>query len=554
MADWHAPQGPFDIPEVPNFLPRRLKPWLFIFFVLIVQFSGGLYLAAASDMVGTTALMQEDILMAGYASLVGMAINFAVMFRIKFRFSTRTQLLAAAIVLIAANMICAHTDNVPLLVATCFVAGWFRMQATFACNSTIQLWLTPVRDMAIFFCYVYIVVDSVIQLSGIATIYTAFFSQWEYMHLIMTGLLALMMVMVMILVKPVRGPMFIPLLGIDWIGSLLWAGFMLCFTFVCVYGNYFDWWYAVEIRGAVLLGLVCVAINLWRATFLHHPYISFRAMKNRNVIRATGIYMVFFTLLATEHVFEHSYAATILGFDKTNLIDLNWYVFAGIIVGCALIYFTFALRRWRYKTMTAIGFALAAVYLAYFYFLIDYGVEKEMLFIPLFFRGMASVVISIIFLTSIVQSGLPFQVFPQALTINGFTGGCHECHFRTGGHRGTVAPDDGEEFRQFQRCNDRCRRQRSPRCSRPALWHGAETCARSVDERDLRLAAACGSRIAVCHSRELRPSSSGGHIPEVEDHQAHFASSCPSGGKALRPGAGMRPESAARFAFVLTLA
>ena len=35
---------------------------------------------------------------------------------------------------------------------------------------------------------------------------------------------------------------------------------------------------------------------------------------------------------------------------------------------------------------------------------------------------MAAVIISIVFLTSIVQSGLPFQVFPQALTINGFTG------------------------------------------------------------------------------------------------------------------------------------
>ena len=236
MADWHTPPGKFDIPDVPDFVPRRLKPWLFILFVLIVQFSGGVYLAAASDMVGTTALMQEDILMAGYASLVGMAINFAVMFRIKFRFSNRTQLLVSAMVLIAANVICAHTANVPLLVATCFVAGWFRMQATFACNSTIQLWLTPVRDMAIFFCYVYIVVDSVIQLSGIATVYTAFFSQWEYMHWVMTGLLALMMVMVLVLVRPVRGPMFIPLLGIDWIGAALWAVFMLCFTFVCVYG------------------------------------------------------------------------------------------------------------------------------------------------------------------------------------------------------------------------------------------------------------------------------------------------------------------------------
>lgn len=422
MADWHAPQGPFDIPDVPNYIPRRLKPWLFIFFVIIIQFSGGVYLAAASDMVGTTALMQEDILMAGYASLIGLAINFAVMFRIKFRFSNRTQLLVAGIVLIAANLICANTESVPVLVVTCFVAGWFRMQATLACNSTIQLWLTPVRDMAIFFCYVYILVDSVIQLSGIATIYTAFFSQWEYMQWIMIGMLALMMILVMIIVKPVRGPMFIPLLGIDWTGAILWAGFMMCFTFICVYGNYFDWWDAGEIRAAAFLGLVCMIINLWRASFLHHPYISFRAMRNRNVIRATIIYLVFFTLIATEHVFEHTYAANILGFDETNLIDLNWYVFAGIVVGCGFTYLTFALRKWRYKTMTAIAFSLAIVYLAYFYFFIDYGVEKEMLFLPLFFRGAAAVIISIVFLTSIVQSGLPFQVFPQALTINGFTG------------------------------------------------------------------------------------------------------------------------------------
>ena len=68
MADLHAPQGPFNIPDVPDYIQRLLKPYLFIFFVLIVQFSGGIYLAAASDMVGTTALMQEDILMAGYAN------------------------------------------------------------------------------------------------------------------------------------------------------------------------------------------------------------------------------------------------------------------------------------------------------------------------------------------------------------------------------------------------------------------------------------------------------------------------------------------------------
>lgn len=422
MAEWHGPQGPFDIPDLPDYIPRRLKPYIFIIFVLIIQFSGGLYLAAASAMVGTTALMQEDILMAGYASLIGMSVNFAVMFRIKFRFSNRVQLLASCIVLICANFICAHTTCVPLMVVTCFFAGWFRMQATLACNSTIQLWITPVRDMAVFFCYVYIIVDSVIQLSGIAAVYTIFHLEWEYMHWIMSGLLAFMMILVLVLVRPMRGPIYIPLKGIDWIGAALWSVFMMCFTFICVYGGFYDWWEAEEIRGAAMLGFIVLVINLWRASFLHHPYISFRAMKNRNVIRATCVYTVFFTLLATEHVFEHSYAVKILGFDETNLIDLNWYVFMGIIAGCVFTYFTFATHKWRYKTMTLIGFILAAIYLAYFYFTIDYGVEKEMLFMPLFVRGMAAVIISIVFLTSIVQSGLPFQVFPQALTINGFTG------------------------------------------------------------------------------------------------------------------------------------
>ncbi|MCM1483427.1 MAG: hypothetical protein NC043_03755 [Muribaculaceae bacterium] len=421
MADWHSNPGPFDIHDVPDYIPLRLKPWLFILFVLIIQFSGGVYLAAATSMVGSTALMQEDILMAGYAQLIGMSINFCVMFRLKFRYSNRISLLVCCMVLLAANYICANTDSVPVLVLTCLVAGWFRMWATFACNSTIQLWLTPVRDMAVFFCYVYLVVDGAIQMSGIMSVYTDYVWQWENIHVLINALLVLMMVLVLIFVKPFRGMPKLPLLGIDWIGAGLWSAAMLCFTFVCVYGSYFDWWDAVEIRGAVLLGLLFLAINLWRMTFLRHPYVSYRALLNRNVVRATCVYLVFFTLLATEHVVEHGYAAQILGYDHTNLIDLNWYVMCGIVAGVAFTYYTFAKHKWRYKTLTAIAFSLAAIYLAYFYFLMDYGVEKHMWFIPLFCRGMASVIISIIYLTS-VQGGLPFQVFPQALVINGFTG------------------------------------------------------------------------------------------------------------------------------------
>ena len=81
------PTGPFSIPAIRNFVPEKLKPWVIILFVIVFQFSGGVYLAAVSEMVGSTALMQEDIMMAGYASMVGMALTFAIMFRLKFRFS-----------------------------------------------------------------------------------------------------------------------------------------------------------------------------------------------------------------------------------------------------------------------------------------------------------------------------------------------------------------------------------------------------------------------------------------------------------------------------------
>lgn len=422
MANSHQlPQGPFDIPDVYDYIHHRLKPWIFIFFVIIIQLSGGVYLASVSQMVGTTALMREDIMMAGYASLIGMSINFAVMFRMKFRFSVRTQLLSACIVLIAANMICANTDSVAILVTVCFIAGWFRMQATFACNSTIQLWLTPVRDMSVFFSYVYLVVDGAIQLNGLVSVYTSFFFQWQYMHWIIIGLLALMMVVVLMCMRPVHVPLHIPLLGIDWLGAVLWTGFMMCFTFICVYGDWLDWLESEEIIIAIFLCVLFLCVNIWRATFLHHPYISIMVLTNRNMVRAIIVYVVFYTLIATEHVFEHAYAMQILGFDETNLIDLNWYVFAGVLTGCAFTYITFARCKWCYRTMTIIGFSLAVAYLAWFYFGIDYGVEKQDLFIPLFTRGVATVVISIVFLTSIVQSGLPFMIFPQALAINGFS-------------------------------------------------------------------------------------------------------------------------------------
>lgn len=391
-------------------------------FVLVIQMSGGVYLAAASDMVGSTALMREDIMMAGYASLVGMSINFAVMFRIKFRFSTRTQLLVCGSIMVLANLLCARTDSSALLCAICFVGGWFRMQATFACNSSIQQWLAPDRNMGCFFCFVYLIVDGMIQLTGITAVYTAFNLKWEYMQWGIVGMLSIMMLMAALLLKPVRNPNYIPLRNIDWLGAVLWSLTMLSFTFICVYGDYYDWWESTEILCATAICAASLLTVIWHTATTTHPYISFDALTNRNVIRATVIYLVFFTLMASEHLFEHCYYSGILGMDEINVINLNWAALSGIIAGAVFCYLTFGKRRWRYKTMVTISFGGATLYLMWFYFFIDYSLPSGYLWLPIIVRSFSSMLVSIVLLTSMVQSGLSFAQFPQALTLNGFTG------------------------------------------------------------------------------------------------------------------------------------
>lgn len=240
--------GPFSIPAMRDFVPEKWRPWIIILIVIVFQFSGGVYLAAVSEMVGSTALMQEDIMMAGYASMVGMGLTFAIMFRLKFRFPTKVAFMTCSIAIIISNLICMHTRSVPVLVTVCFFSGIFRMWATFECNSTIQLWLTPKRDLSIFFCFIYLLVQSCIQLSGLITVYTSAWAKWEYMHWLIIALLLLVILVTQILFRNFRTMPKLPLFGIDWLGAFMWGLTLMCILFVCVYGQHYEWYESIYIR------------------------------------------------------------------------------------------------------------------------------------------------------------------------------------------------------------------------------------------------------------------------------------------------------------------
>lgn len=396
---------PFSIPQI-RFVPEKVKPWLLILFIIVFNCTGGVYLAAVSDMVGSTQLLQEDIMMAGYASLVGMALFFAIMFRLKWAVRPKTALGSCISVLITANLICMHTASVPVLVGVSLVAGFFRMWAIYECNSTIQLWITPKRDMSIWFCYIYLMVNGTIQLTGIAALSFSVWASWHYMYWFIIGALLVMYLIVIVCYKGISIMPRLPLYGIDWVGMLLWGTTAMSILFVCLYGEHYDWWQSEHIWFATVLAVVTFGMNWWRSTYLRHPYISFGIFKIPIVLTCVAVIIVMDLLLAPSHIFEHALMEGVLGYDHLNTLTLNWVSILGVVIGIVFTWQTFARRKWTYQRMLVIAFSCFAFYLAYFYFRIDYNLPKEALYLPVIVRSAGYVMVAVMMLTA--NARLPF--------------------------------------------------------------------------------------------------------------------------------------------------
>lgn len=413
----------YTIPEINDKVHLRLKGWILLVFFLVFQFSGGVYMAAGAEMSGALSLLQEDIMMAGYASLVGLCLTFTIMYRLKARFTIKSSLIISASVLIVCNIASLYTSNVPLLVAISFISGIFRMWGTFACNTTLAHWIFPEWDMSKFQSYIQTTVMSFMMLSSLTTVYLCYYIEWEYMHLLMVGVLGILIMFTAILFKHHRPEKKFPLYGIDWMGAILWGTTVLSIIFVLNYGEHYDWFSSFYIRMGVLVAVSSLALNIWRASFIRHPYVDNNLWGFRNIRITFALLAVVYILMAPSHIFEHIYTTAILHYDELNVISLNWIALAGYAFGGVFALQTLAFRNWRYKTMILIAFILMVSYLLMMYFIVDYNLPKYTLYLPIFLRSFGAILVPMTLLTCIFKT-IPFKHFFQALNMTTMVTAC----------------------------------------------------------------------------------------------------------------------------------
>lgn len=392
---------------------------LSLFFAMVFQFNGGVFLPAALQMSSALGCIQEDVTMAGYASFIGMTVIFPILFRLKSRFTTRMIFMVVCPVLIACNLMMLHVENIYVMIGVCFVSGFFRMWGTFECFSNIRLSVTPSGNFSVFYPVIYIVVLESIQLSGLVTIQISDWANWRYMHWFVIGMLACVWLCVFFLTKHVRMQRKTPLYGIDWLGGVLWGVVLFCVVFVCIYGDYYDWLDSARIRAALVTAVVLILVSINRMHRVSRPYISPEVFGYRHFPTILVLFLALCLFLTTASVLQERFMRSILNFDMLNAVSLNWYVFVGILVGAGVVFYRQVVLRKGFKFLISLGFILIVVYQYCMYFLIDPNLNIESLYFPNFLKGVGHGILYIS-LTIYVAKSVPFKHFFQGLCVLSF--------------------------------------------------------------------------------------------------------------------------------------
>jgi hypothetical protein len=412
------PPGKYRIGAFKPFVPDWARFAILLLTVFAFQLSGAVYPTNQDEMVGATALTAEDLRLVATASYIGMTMAFPLLFRLKFRFMSRTILLTCGAVVIAGNVVTMTSNQMPVLLIASFITGMFRMIATFECNSSMQLVVTPQRNLSVFFCFLYIIILGSISLSGIVSAHLADWQQWQQMHLVMIAVLAAVMILLACTLRPFRFMKKMPLYRIDWFGMGMWSALLLLLNFIFEYGTRLDWFDSEKIKTAIAAAFVIAACLAFRTFTAKRPFIAPTTFRYKSLTISVFLFAAMQLLLGTTYVVMPAYTAGALRYDVLNGAALNWAVLAGVAIGIAASYYWLVIAKGGFKPIVFCGFLCLVVTHLLLLRIIAPSIPKESLYIPYAIRG-AGTAMLYVSLTLYTVLGMPFTHFMQGIAVLG---------------------------------------------------------------------------------------------------------------------------------------
>ncbi|MDR0939688.1 MAG: MFS transporter [Mediterranea sp.] len=381
--------------------------------VLPVMMLNGSYTGSMVEVSGTLGTNAEDITMGFYSAAAGMAVGYPLVPRVLSAVSAKLLIIADLTLQFFLSWICARTSSIDVLIVCSFTIGFLKeyIIVLFIRYSKRIFSKNDVRSE--FYAYFYPMVYGGGQLSMVLTAQLAYHYNWKYMYYFMMLLILLAILLVAICFRHNK-----PLQAIGWKElhvrevTVISTG-LLMLMYAVNYGKLLDWMGSARVCVYIVLAPMLIALFIWGEHYSRHPYVNLMPLFQPKCMIAY-FYMMLAMFFSSSTTLITNYLTAILKVDATHTYTLYIWMPLSFAVGGLICFWWFRWQRWRFRFLIAGGMGCFTLFFGILYFTVSPRSTYEMLYLPIFLRGVGMMVLFIAFALFATEDLDPRYLIPNA--------------------------------------------------------------------------------------------------------------------------------------------
>lgn len=412
-----------------DWVPKLVMLVLFFLILVILLITNPIYSPNISLMVSSTGIIGEYFTWATFSGTIGMGVAIPLIMRLKMRFRAKELMLASLLTMAVLSIVIANTTSPVIIVASCFLFGFMKMFGMVEVVLPIRGIFSPNGDNGAFYSKFYPIAIGVGQIGSPYIAAMALGSDWKMLHYYSAALFLLTALLCIIVMHNLRFAPKMSLKGLDWLGLVLFAVPLMCFSYVVIFGRQQDWFVSPSIRCASLAALVVAVILVVWELNTKSPLLKFKIYRLSSV-RIGLILLVGQGIFMGASSIQAIYTSAILGYNWMQNSSLSLMMVPGIVIaGFAAFHWT--KHRIPLKMYIFTAFASYIIYYVMLYFMMVPGLNIERFLLPQLFNGygMGGLFISLWIYTlakvpqqDMLPSVAPVMVFRSIICTAFFTG------------------------------------------------------------------------------------------------------------------------------------
>ena len=167
-----------------SWVPKSVQLLLILIFTFVIMSVNPVNMGNISMMVGDLGTMSEYLMMANFASFIGMATSMPLVLRVKMRFRTKEIMIVSLAVTALLSFVIGTTEVPEIIVAASFLMGFFKMFMMMEFILPLMFILSPDGKRGKFYAVFYPFSIIAGNISGYYLAKLAYHTTWQYAHLL----------------------------------------------------------------------------------------------------------------------------------------------------------------------------------------------------------------------------------------------------------------------------------------------------------------------------------------------------------------------------------